>query len=68
MKMTRLNYKFDNEGVSVVEVGFEDWAPGDVQYNITVKLHADDADLTSSTPAQLAEAAKAKVAALVISE
>ena len=64
MKMTRLNYRFDENGVAGVDVGFEDWTNQEVQYNITVKLTADDTDLATSTPAQLAEVAVAKVAEL----
>lgn len=64
MKMTRLNYRFDENGVAGVDVGFEDWTSQSVQYNITVKLTTEDADLATSTPAQLAEVAIEKVAAL----
>ena len=59
---------FGETGISGVDVGFEDWTNQTVQYNITVKLTADDADLITSTPAQLAEVAKAKVQAMVSAE
>lgn len=66
LKMTRLNYRFDEKGeVAGVDVGFEDWTTNAVDYTITVKLSVEDADLTDATPAQLKEAAQAKVAALV---
>lgn len=65
MKMARLNYKFDENGVVGVDVGFEDWTNQTVQYNITVKLNADEADLSMSTPSQLADAARQKMAQLV---
>ena len=65
MKMARLNYKFDENGVVGVDVGFEDWTNQTVQYNITVKLTAEDADLAASTPVQLAEVARLKVAQMV---
>ena len=65
MKMARLQYRFENNEAVGVDVGFEDWTNEDVQYNITVKLNADEADLSMSTPSQLAEAARQKVAQLV---
>ena len=66
--MKRLNYTFDDTGVSGVDVGFEDWTNQSVQYDISVRLTADDADLITSTPSQLAEVAKAKVQAMVSAE
>ena len=68
MKMKRLNYTFGETGISGVDVGFEDWTNQSVQYNITVRLTADEADLITSTPQQLADVAKTKIQAMVNAE
>lgn len=65
MKMARLNYRFDENGVAGVDVGFEDYTNGAVQYSITVKLTPEDSDLEAAIPSQLAEVARAKAAQLL---
>lgn len=65
MKMKRLNYTFDDNGISGVDVGFEEWGNPDLNYNITVRLTAEDTDLGTATPPQLAEVAKLKIAELL---
>lgn len=67
--MKRLNYLFSEGGeITGVDVGFEDWTNSAIQYNITVKLHPEDADLSMSSPQQLAEVAVGKVQGLVTAE
>lgn len=65
MKMVRMNYLFENNEASGVDVTFEDYSNERVVYSFTVKLMKEDADLNTSSPGRLAEIAKTKIAELV---
>lgn len=65
MKMVRMNYRFENNEASGVDVTFEDYSNERVVYCFTVKLMKEDADLNTSSPGRLAEIAKTKIAELV---